>query len=56
MAAVVIKGALRATKDADVTLEALQQFIKACHLTAGTVQVLVVAEFLGRFFLVTMLL
>lgn len=52
---VVIKGALRATKNTNVALKALQQFIKSCHLTAGTIQILVVAEFFSRFFLVTIL-
>ena len=37
MSAVVIKGALGATENTDVALEALQQFAKACYLTAGTV-------------------
>jgi hypothetical protein len=36
MAAVIVKGALRATKDADVALEALQLFIKTWYFTACT--------------------
>ena len=55
MTAVIITGALLATKDTDVALKALQQFIKSCHLPAGTVQILVVAKFFHRFFFVTMI-
>ena len=56
MPAVVITGALRATKDTDVALKALQQFIKFCHLPADTDQILIVAEFFRRFFFVTMII
>ncbi len=55
MAAVVVKGAGRTAKDADVALKALQQLTKTCNLTAGSVQVLVVAELFRRFFLVTIM-
>ncbi len=55
MAAVVVKGAGRAAKDADVALKALQQLAKTCNLTAGPVQVLVVTKFFRRFFLVTIM-
>ena len=55
MPAVVVKSALRATRNTDVALKALQQFTKTCHLTAGTVQVIFVAEFFRRFFFVTMI-
>ena len=55
MTAAVITGALRANKDTHVALKVLQQFIKSCHLPAGTVQKLVVAMFFRRFFFVTMI-
>jgi hypothetical protein len=45
MPAVVVKSALRATQDANITMKALQQFTKTCHFPAGTVQILVVAKF-----------
>ena len=55
MQTVTIKVALRAIKDTDVALKALQQFIKFCHPPAGTVQILIVAKFFSRFLFVTMI-
>ncbi len=42
MAAVVIKSTGASAQDGNVALKALEQKLKACNFTAGTVEVLVI--------------
>lgn len=63
MTTVIIKSAGRTTQDRNITFKALQQFMKSCNFTAGTIEVLIPSQFFrrpacrrGRFFFVVIIL